>query len=75
MSNTEKLLTALIEGGDVSEFECQSRIETLLKRCCLGEGCDDLEPKSRIEILLKQLSVKLASGGSVEEYDGTVEVA
>lgn len=59
MSKTDELLVALLNGEDVSKFECKSRVEHLLKKCCMCEVCDDLEPHSRIEYLLKELSIKL----------------
>lgn len=72
MSRTEELLTALVKGGDVSNFKCRSRIETYLKKCCCGESCDDLTPRNNVEYLLGELSKK-SSGETVEVYDGTVE--
>ena len=69
MSRLEFLLNALNNGGDIKDFEPQSRCEEILKACCTGEECS-VEPKSRIEALLKILHAKgIASGGggSAEE--------
>lgn len=66
MSGTEKLLTALLDGTDVSNYECKSRLEHYLKKCCMCEVCDDLEPRTRMEYLLKELSIKMNSGGSAD---------
>lgn len=63
MSNTEKLLTALVEETDVSDIKCKSRIDELLKKCCCGEACDDVTPKSNTEKLLKKLNEKMINGG------------
>lgn len=62
MSNTDKLLTALIEETDVSDIKCKSRMDELLKRCCCGETCSDIEPRSNTEKLLKQLNEKMING-------------
>ena len=64
MSNTEKLLTALINGEDVSNFKCRSRIEQYLKKCCMKETCEDMTPQSRVEYLLGELSKVVCEGGS-----------
>lgn len=64
MTREEYLLNALLNGEDVSKFECRSRIEHYLKKCCMCEACTDMEPKSRIEYLLRELSKQLAEGGS-----------
>ena len=66
MSKTDELLVALLNGEDVSKFECKSRVEHLLKKCCMCEVCDDIEPRTRTEYLLKELSIKMNSGGSVD---------
>lgn len=63
-SNVETLLEALINEEDVSEFNCKSRIEHYLKKCCCGETCEDMTPKTRVEYLLGELSKKIAEGGS-----------
>ncbi len=63
MSNEEKLLNALINGEDVSEFNCKSRMEHLLKQCCMKESCDDITPRSRVEYLLKELNKVVCEGG------------
>ncbi len=72
MSRTEKLLKTLINGGDVANFEPQSRCEEILKSCCTGEPCG-VEPQSRIEALLKNLQIKIAEG-EVEEWNGEVVI-
>lgn len=59
MNGVEKYLDAMIDGTDVSKFNCKTRVEEYLKKCCMCEPCDDLEPHSRIEYLLKELSIKL----------------
>ena len=69
MSRLEFLLNALNNGGDIKDFEPQSRCEEILKACCTGDECE-VEPQSRIEALLKILHAKgIASGGggSAEE--------
>lgn len=63
MSNTEKFLTALIKGEDVSNFKCRSRIEQYLKKCCMKETCEDMTPQSRVEYLLGELSKVVCEGG------------
>lgn len=63
MSNTEKLLTALVEEKDVSDIKCKSRMDDLLKRCCTGDSCNDIKPRNNTEILLKKLNEKMINGG------------
>ena len=62
MSNIEKLLNALIEGEDVTNFVPRSRVEEFLKACCCGDACG-ITPRSRIEVLLQALQTKIAEGG------------
>lgn len=66
MSETrvDYLINAFINGEDVSNFECRSRIESYLKNCCMCESCNDLEPKTRTEFLLHKLANDLANGTS-----------
>lgn len=72
MSRMEILLNALVNGGDIKDFEPQSRCEEILKSCCTGEPCG-VEPQSRIEALLKIVQTKLAES-KVEEWDGTAVI-
>lgn len=74
MSNEEYLINALIEGKDVSDFKCKSRIETILKNCCMNKDCKEMTPKSRIEVLLKSLADKIASGGTGGSGGGEIYV-
>ena len=71
MSRLEFLLNALNNGGDIKDFEPQSRCEEILKACCTGEECS-VEPKSRIEALLKLLHTKLVDSSALMTSDGYV---
>ena len=76
MSRIETILNALINGGDISGFEPQSRCEAILKSCCTGEA-HNITPQSRIEALLEVLRQNLADGGggkALAKYDGTVVI-
>lgn len=76
MSSMEILLKAIINGGDVSSLEPQSRCELILKSCCTGEA-HNITPQSRIEALLEALRTNLAEGGNgktLPKFDGTVVI-
>lgn len=70
-SRVEKILKG-------AEVKPQSRVEELVAAMLTEEKETDLPtPRSRVESLLKQVADSGigGNGGSVEEYDGTVEVS
>ena len=47
------LIKKIINGEDVSNYGCKTRLEHLLKKKCCGESCDDVEAVTDIEKLVK----------------------
>lgn len=59
------LIKKIIKGEDVSNYDCKTRLEHLLKKKHCGESCDDVEAVTDIEKLVKCMG----AGGGVTEIE------
>lgn len=74
MSNTEKLLNALVNGTSVDDFTPTSRVEKILFNCIQKNGVSNCEPpQSNNELLLQKLSIDLKTGSNVPVDVATAE--
>ena len=72
MSKATTLLSALLNGEPIEDFEPRSRVEAYLKNCCLACGCDGLpEPLTEMDALLYALAEKLAAFVELKNQDKT----
>lgn len=73
-SRYEELLDKLLNGGQIDDYEPQSRTEAYLKACIQGTTEGLPTPQSRIGVLLRALAEKMKNN-VVETYNGEVEVS